>query len=273
MANYRDIIVEPDSTPQPVAAPQTPEAGALPEPAPLPEKYQGKTIAEVAEMHINAEKKIGQQSNEVSAWRDAVSDLTALNRDANLSKTPTEPTAPEVKYTPEEILEKPELIQEIVRAELRASREFDRQTRATEDARRDMDKFEQDFPDWRNVSKTQDFQDWAKEDSSRTEDVRRTVQEGDVRAARRLMDGMTRQIATNAKLTPDPVIEPTAPTGLDGARQVASDAPGNAGVIDGDKIWYEQDVIRMKMNDPEKYMSAPYQEGLLSAIKGKRFRR
>lgn len=47
---------------------ETPDENAEEE---LPEKYRGKTIAEVARMHTEAEKHIGKQSNEVGELRQA----------------------------------------------------------------------------------------------------------------------------------------------------------------------------------------------------------
>ena len=37
----------------------------------LPEKYRGKSVAEIARMHTEAEKQIGKQSNEVGELRQA----------------------------------------------------------------------------------------------------------------------------------------------------------------------------------------------------------
>lgn len=42
----------------------------------LPDKYQGKSAEEIAEMHQNAQKKIHQQSNEISELRGQVNEIS-----------------------------------------------------------------------------------------------------------------------------------------------------------------------------------------------------
>lgn len=55
----------------------------------LPEKYQGKTIAEVARMHGEAEKALGRQSNEVGELRHAFDEFVTSSV-ASKDEPPTE---------------------------------------------------------------------------------------------------------------------------------------------------------------------------------------
>lgn len=48
----------------------------------LPEQYKGKSAEELAKMHMEAEKKLGEQSNEVSEARKKVDDAMKLQTDA-----------------------------------------------------------------------------------------------------------------------------------------------------------------------------------------------
>ena len=48
----------------------------------LPEKYRGKTAAEIADMHMNAEQELGRVRNEVGSMRGLISDLSAIQRPA-----------------------------------------------------------------------------------------------------------------------------------------------------------------------------------------------
>jgi hypothetical protein len=46
----------------------------------LPEKYKGKTAEQIAEMHMNSEKRLGQIQNELGEMRGIVSDLSQIQR-------------------------------------------------------------------------------------------------------------------------------------------------------------------------------------------------
>ena len=59
----------------------------------IPEKYQGKSLEEVVQMHQEAEKLLGRQSGEVGELRKVVDDYIA-------SQTPTQ--APQQTVEPEE---------------------------------------------------------------------------------------------------------------------------------------------------------------------------
>ena len=59
----------------------------------LPEKYQGKSLEEVVQMHQEAEKLLGRQSSEVGELRKVVDDYIA---------TQTQPPAPQQHVEPED---------------------------------------------------------------------------------------------------------------------------------------------------------------------------
>ncbi len=62
----------------PASDPTTPPIEQPPEPElTLPEKYQGKSLEEVVQMHQEAEKLLGRQSSEVGELRKVVDDYIA----------------------------------------------------------------------------------------------------------------------------------------------------------------------------------------------------
>ena len=65
------------------------------EPA-LPDKYQGKSLAEVAQMHQEAEKMLGRQSTEVGELRKVVDDYITNQ---------TQQSAPQQNVEPEDDLD------------------------------------------------------------------------------------------------------------------------------------------------------------------------
>ena len=52
----------------------------------LPEKYRGKTAAEIAEMHRNAESELGRRSNELGQYKKLTDELLDLKRREDLAK-------------------------------------------------------------------------------------------------------------------------------------------------------------------------------------------
>jgi hypothetical protein len=60
-----------------------------PEEPSLPDKYQGKSLEEVVQMHQEAEKLLGRQSSEVGELRKVVDDYIS---------TQTQPTAPQQQH-------------------------------------------------------------------------------------------------------------------------------------------------------------------------------
>ncbi len=270
------VLVEPVDPKQAdaaaAAAPsQTESPPAEVTPPELPEKYRGKTVAEVAEMHQNAEKKIGQQANEVGIWRELVDDMATIKRKDDLTKTQTTPE-PTV-YDADEFLTKPvEMTQQMINEAIAQVRAETKEESNRTLADTEMARFETDFPNWREISQSTEFSDWGGKDPSRVEDARRAVQENDVLAARRLMTGFNQETATPTT-TEQIVAEPTAPTGLDGAASVATEVSGNAGTVSAPEILYENDVINTRNNNPDLYYSASYQEKLMESIKSGNYKR
>ena len=86
--NVDTIENEVDEIQQETEVEQPPE----PESA-LPEKYQGKSLEEVVQMHQEAEKLLGRQSSEVGELRKVVDDYIS---------TQTQPPAPQQYVEPED---------------------------------------------------------------------------------------------------------------------------------------------------------------------------
>src|SRR3990167_4175358 len=74
----------PDNTkaPAPTDAGQANKGDAHSQTFQLPEQYKGKTAEELAKMHMEAEKKMGEQSSEVAEARKKVDEALKLQTDA-----------------------------------------------------------------------------------------------------------------------------------------------------------------------------------------------
>ena len=282
MTSTADIIVDPvdqkqadaeaSSTSQ-TAAPAAESPDAPPE---LPEKYRDKSPFEIAEMHMNAEKKIGQQANEVGIMRELVSTMGAIKREADLTQTATtEQETP--TYDADEFLSKPvETTQQMISDAITQAREETRVATAQNLASTEMARFEADFPEWQTQWQSPEIVEFAQQDASRAEDARRAVQENDIAAARRLMTGFTAQAKKDEPTPPvAPIVAGTesAPTGIEGARAVATESSGNAGGVQTVEIVYEQDQQNLYNTNKDVYESEANQAKLLRAIETGNYRR
>ena len=232
----------------------------------LPDKYRGKTVEQVAEMHQNAEKELGRVRNEVGNYRGLVSDLTALQRTAPLPVTaPQEP----LDVSGDEILRDPvAAVNKILQPQL------DEQTK-----QRELDHAEREliaesgalmaqYPDVYEVAATPDFQEFVNRTNSRIQDFN-TAANGQgvlqVRAARRLMEDYS-DFKQNAGTDKKQTLTPT-----EIARQATTEGSGPAGAISGKPLLYESEVITLINKDPDKYRSPSYQRELMSAIEEDRY--
>jgi len=99
VADPEPVVNEPN--PSPAAPPAAP--APTPEPQPLAEKYQGKTVEQIAEMHANAEKELGRTRNELNVQKGLVQDLSQLNRQVNAPEEPA-PVQEEVTITGDQLI-------------------------------------------------------------------------------------------------------------------------------------------------------------------------
>ena len=273
-----DILV---ADPEPAAktvdpAPVIPATTVIPEPQPkvLSEKYKDKTVAEVADMHSNAEKELGRVRNELGVQRGLVQDLSQLSRQV----APAEPAvAPQEErtITGDQLITEPEksvmaIIQPALDAERKRTDAVVAETRLGDEAKA----LETEFGDYSATVATEEFQTFATRTPSRQQDllVAATGKGLDqVRAARRLLEDYT-DFQTQVKPVPVPDAATTAVlAGVAEAAGVATEAGASAAPISSKPQILETDVIALINSDPLKYRSPSFQAELTSAIREGRF--
>lgn len=234
----------------------------------LPEKYRGKTVAEVADMHMNAESELGRVRNEVGTYRGLVSDLSSLQR-----------TAPEPKPIEQEPLDVSgddlithpvETVRKIVQ------QNFDElASQRTKDAEDSLFKTEgaaliQAYPTLSETIATPEFQEFVQRTPSRQADYQAASATNtgvtQVRAARRLLEDFT---DFQAQAPSEPL--KTEPTAIELAKKVATGGSGPSGPISSKPLIHEADVIELIKTNRLKYQSPSYQTELLDAIKEGRY--
>ena len=243
------------------AAAETPE-----EDTNLPEKYRGKTQAEIAEMHMNAEKRLGSLQNEVGQLRGLVKDLADVQRQPQ----PTTEKAEDLDLSDADFLNDPVGSTKKIAEHVHASTKEDAPRKSVDDVELEAETAAllSDFPDMNNLVSDPAFQEYCNSRPSRIRDAQIAATGTNVEAvyaARRLLEGYDdlRQAAPTAQSKPEE-------SPAEAAKAVSNEGGRGKAPVPKDLI-YEQDVIQLIQNEPDKYRSPSFQKELQAAIREGRF--
>lgn len=245
------------------------------EPSTLPEKYQGKTVEEVAKMHMNAEQELGRVRNEVGNYRGLVADLTSLHRTA---PEPQKVEQEKIDVSGDELLTDPAgAIDRVVNARLNERDKADQITRDEDVLRAEGAALMAAFPNIDEIVASQEFSEFASRTPTRQQDFVTAAQGSgldQVRAARRLLEDFA-----DFKAATTPANEGTVNKGPEGdpnpgvqaAAQVSTEGAGPSGAVSTKPQIFEADVIKMIHNEPDKYRSPSFQAELMEAMREGRY--
>lgn len=225
----------------------------------LPEKYRGKSVAEIAKMHAEAEKLIVRQSQEVGEVRKLADSLIRKQ----IEKEATQPR--QVVEEPEvDFFENPkEAVKRTLESspEVKELREMKRQMKAQQTAQA----LAAAHPDAFEIGKSADFAEWVKGSKVRLSLYAQADAEYDFDAANELLLSYKAQRGlTGKKETPNPV-----GTQKEALKAASVDTNGsNEGT--SKKIYRRADIMRLMQTDPERYQMM--QPEILAAYAEKRVR-
>lgn len=205
--------------------------------ADLPEKYKGKSVAEVARMHQEAEKLIDRQGREVHEVRQLADELIK----SQLS------SPKKVADAPKEIdfFENP---QEAIRQQIEnnprviAVEQYAKQVQAEQSKQR----LAAMHPDVNEVVKDVGFQTWVKASKVRQQ-LFQQADNYDVDAANELLSTYKELRSVRQKQ-----VEVADNTARDKALSAAAVETGGSGES-SKKMYRRADLIRLKIRDPNKY--------------------
>ena len=222
----------------------------------LPDKYQGKSLEEVVQMHQEAEKLLGRQSSEVGELRKVVDDYIS-------SQTPT--PAPQQQYVePEDDIDYFTDPQAAVNRAIENHpkiREAEQYT-AQYKKQSSLATLQTKHPDMQQILKDPKFAEWIKASKIRTQLFVQADQQYDADAADELFS-LWKERKTVAQQTAQ--VEKQARK-----QQVRAANTGNArGSAEGSrkKVYRRADIIKLMKNDPDRYQAlsdeimAAYAEG------------
>jgi len=227
-----------------------------PEESKVPDKYQGKSLEEVVQMHQEAEKLLGRQSSEVGELRKVVDDYIS-------SQTPT-PAPQQQTVEPEDDIDYFTDPQGAVNRAIENHpkiREAEQYT-AQYKKQSSLATLQTKHPDMQTILKDPKFAEWIKASKIRTQLFVQADQQYDADAADELFS-LWKERKTVAQQTAQ--VEKQARK-----QQVRAANTGNArGSAEGSrkKVYRRADIIKLMKNDPDRYQAlsdeimAAYAEG------------
>ena len=205
----------------------------------LPEKYRAKSLEEVVRMHQEAEKLIGKQAQEVGEVRKLADELLKQNLDSKQQHIKEE--EPEVDFfeNPQKAVQATIDRHPDVLAARQAGQEFKRM--------QIQQKLAQDHPDYSQVVNDSEFQNWVKSSPIRLGLYAKADGDFDYDSANELLSTFKQLRGIKAKESGQADNAARAKT----MKAVAVDTGGSG--ESSKRIYRRADLIRLKMQDPNRY--------------------
>ena len=235
---FDDVVEEEPVAEEPVQ--DTPE-----EEDELPEKYRGKTPAEIARMHQEAEKMLGRQSGEVGELRKIVDDFVKVQLENKTTQsTQVEDTDEEIDwYTdPDKAVQRainnhPKLKEaETISAEMKKAKA--------------MAELQNKHPDFQQIVTDPAFGEWVSGSKVRLQLFQQADQGYDMDAADELLSiwKERKSFATQAVETDKADRKTKVKSAATGSTASSGEAPSR-------KIYRRADIIKLMQTDPDRYMA------------------
>jgi len=219
----------------------------------LPEKYRDKSLDDIVRMHQEAEKLIGKQAQEVGEVRKLADELIRQNLGSKQQQIRQD--EPEIDFfdDPKRAVQRTVDSHPDILAARQATLEMKRS--------QIQQKLANEHPDFGNIAKDQDFANWVKSSPVRIELFKRADAEFDYDSANELLSTY-KQLRGVKKQQNESSAEVTRKQNL---KAVGVDTGGSG--ESSRKVYRRADLIRLKMQDPNRYdalsdeIMAAYAEG------------
>ena len=224
-----------------VEEPEQPEEATVEDD--IPEKYKGKDIKDIVQMHQEAEKLLGRQSSEVGELRKIVDDFVKTQLD-------TQKQSPQATTEEEDDLDffyDPEAaVQKVIERHPKI-KEAEAYTRQAKQASI-MNQIEQKHPDFKDIVADNAFAEWVQASKVRTELYIRADQQFDFDSADELLSlwKERRQAVSNTEDLNKADRQRQARAASTGTAKGSGEAPSR-------KIYRRADIIELIQKDPKRY--------------------
>jgi len=210
----------------------------------IPEKYAGKSLEEVIEMHQNAERILGKQGMEVGHQRKLIDSLMAAQQQAPEATAPKEEPVPfEDQFYADPANAVNSAIEkhpDVVKA---------RETRAMQNQALNQAQLEAAHPDFMDIVESNDFRNWVGASKIRQE-LFRTADSYDFESANELfttwkqinMASKTAEVKKKEKVKREKALQKTS-----------SETRSSGDSVGGKKIYRRADLINLQVTDPNRH--------------------
>ena len=212
-----------------------------------PEKYAGKSLEDVIEMHQNVEKAFGKQGQEVGDQRKLIDQL--LSAQEQVSQT-AEPVEEDVNFEDSFYDDPAKAVNSAIEKHPEIVKAREANFKSAQNA--NLTQLEATHPDFMDVVGDSGFQKWVGESGIRTELFRRADANYDFNAANELlgtwkqisMIGKTQEVNKAEKVKRDKAM-----------RQTSSETRSSGDSVGGKKMYRRSDLIQLQISDPTRYAS------------------
>jgi len=216
----------------------------------MPEKYKNKSLDEIVRMHQEAEKLIGRQAQEVGEVRKLADSLLKQQLEAKHDRQPEQ--AQEIDW-----FEDP---QKAINQALESNPVLKQlqEQQAIQAQRAALDVIEKTHPDFVSVAQSEDFQQWVAGSKVRQR-LYNDANNYDADSALELLNnykslrGLQQQKEETSKAA-DEALKKTDSEGRSKALKAAAVQQGGTGET-GKPVYRRADLIRLRMQDPNRYES------------------
>jgi hypothetical protein len=209
-----------------------------------PEKYAGKSMQDVIEMHQNAEKAIGKQGQTVGEQRQLIDSLLEAQKATQTTAPTEEPDSFEDQFYNDPATAVNSAIEnhpELIKA---------REERAINEQQHQLGVLEKAYPDWENRVADTDFQKWLGSSEIRQEMFRKADSDYRPDYAIELFDMYDK---VNMIDKTQEVKEQEASKRKEALRQTSSETRSSSDSVGGKKMYRRADLINLQVTDPRRY--------------------
>jgi len=211
----------------------------------IPEKYAGKSLEDVIEMHQNAERVLGKQGMEVGQQRKLIESLSSQQQATETALPKEEPVPFEDQFYADPanavnsaIENHPDMVQA-------------RETRVKQNQSYQTAQLESAHPDFMTIVEDKGFQDWIGASKIRQE-IFRAADSYDFESANELFStwkqistaGATSKARATEKVKREQVL-----------RKTTSETRSSGDSVGGKKVYRRADLINLQVTDPRRYES------------------
>ena len=216
----------------------------------VPDKFAGKDVSEIIESYQNLEKELGRKAQEVGELRK-LSDSFLQAQIQQAQSTPKQTDTNEIKEEPVDFFDNPDLAINKAIENHPKFQEFQR-FQAQQAQASAKTQLETAHPDYTEIVKDSSFQEWVKGSPIRMQ-LFQAADAYNYDAANELLSNWKDRSMINKTQEVNEQAEAERQAALKAGKAESRTSTGSA--TGGGKTYRRADLIRLKMNDPQKYES------------------